>query len=1272
MLAFDAVAPIDLNQIGLSSDPASLTRVGDDVYFVADDGQSGAELYRTDGTAAGTVRVVDLAPGPAGSAPDQLTAVGGDLFFTASDDGGEPDLWKTDGTAGGTIRLIDADNDAVYEIFDLTASGNRVFFSAYEETTGYELWASDGTVGGTGLVTDLNPDALVGSLPSELTDVNGTLFFAAYGGEEDNRELYKSDGTAAGTVLVRDIDGDVFESSDPQNLTAVGNALLFSANGGDGFEPFLSDGTSGGTVQIADIVPGLEGSYPTAFHAAGSTILIVADAGRGTELLSLSGGVVSPVDADAAGNPLESPADFTDFGGDVYFVAGGGTQPGLVVDADPDLTPANSYRRWRRDFVGRVFSTASPSTGRLTHHDTGNHTFELPTLDGFTSTASDAGNDGPGYVSANAGIGDPGIGLTGIVPGDLVIRDLNITSGEVSDATYRWTISDPAGLTGLSFDGFASGNEYDDVAAGEGLVFRLYLNGSSTPAATSTTNGDALDNWFGTRDSGNISLSHPGGSNVTTATVEMTFGVAANENNTPDRNWEALVINASLTASGATSGSVGRELRRFSPAGGASLVADIVPGAGSNPSELTAAGSRLLFTADNPVDGTGRELYRTDGTAAGTTIVTDLRPGTEPTGLALSSSPTELTAIGSDVVFAAAGPGGDVELYVSDGTAASTSRLVDLNPITGDADPEQFVTVGGQTYFVATDGVNGQAIYRMTTAGPVLELDVSASSLDEIDGLAAYGNDLLFVHNTLGVYRHNPGTDVTVQITPQIPTAFNTAGDVFAVTGSRIYFVGSSPAEGIEVWTSTGGTATQAAAVRPGNLGSDPSELTIYGNNLYFAATTTADGRELFRLPVGGSTASLVTDIDPGDGDSDPVFLTTTSDRLYFVADSPTEGIELFSVSGTGPATLIDVWPGDDPRESEPRNLTAVGDTLYFSAIGPANEGRELFKTTGTTAGTVRVADINPGTNSSYPQDFAEIDGTLYFSALSDAGGRELYRTDGTAAGTVVVADLAPGAASSDPIALGALPDGRLVIAADAGAARGREIFVGTEVDGFFASDLEPGSVGSNATDFAVISGRAYVVADDPVTGRELQELIEVIPAVESVALDDGSGQRSMVRSLTVTFDTQVDVDTGAWEIENVGSAANVGFTSSQAVVDGKTVVTLDFVGTTSTAAGGSLADGNYRLTIPDTAATAGGTPLSEDFVHGDQFNDGFFRLLGDVTGNGSVQFNDALAFINAYNSTAGQPGYDDALDFNGDGSILLDDFFLFSPNYNQARPPLA
>jgi ELWxxDGT repeat protein len=282
------------------SNPSDLTAVGSTLYFMADDGVTANELWKTDGTVAGTMMVKQpILCGPCSpTSPYDFTALGSTLFFRAYDERHGSELWKTDGTAASTVMLKDINPtnvqyDPVSPYFFpsyLTAAGSALFFVTDDGVHGAELWTSDGTANGTSMVKDIWPGSDWG-YPTSLTNVNGILYFVADDGMH-GQELWKSDGTAAGTSMLKDIISN--GSSELDRLTGVGNTLYFVANDGvHGVELWTSDGTAAGTSMLKDVTPaGWSGSGPSDLTAVGSTLYFVADDGvHGAELWTSNGSV---------------------------------------------------------------------------------------------------------------------------------------------------------------------------------------------------------------------------------------------------------------------------------------------------------------------------------------------------------------------------------------------------------------------------------------------------------------------------------------------------------------------------------------------------------------------------------------------------------------------------------------------------------------------------------------------------------------------------------------------------------------------------------------------------------------------------------------------------------------------------------------------------------------------------------------------------------------------------------------------------------------------
>ena len=125
-----------------SSEISSLTGTGSLAWFVADDGIHGRELWVSDGTSSGTRMVVDLIPGEGSSLPEQLMPVGRNLVFSAHTPDHGREVWLTDGTEEGTRQLDDIAPGAIPSSpFGFTLSGPWLYFAASDGETGFELYS---------------------------------------------------------------------------------------------------------------------------------------------------------------------------------------------------------------------------------------------------------------------------------------------------------------------------------------------------------------------------------------------------------------------------------------------------------------------------------------------------------------------------------------------------------------------------------------------------------------------------------------------------------------------------------------------------------------------------------------------------------------------------------------------------------------------------------------------------------------------------------------------------------------------------------------------------------------------------------------------------------------------------------------------------------------------------------------------------------------------------------------------------------------------------
>jgi ELWxxDGT repeat protein len=311
------------------------------------DGDGGRELWRTDGTEAGTVRVKDIHPGPLGSFPSGFTFLNGAWYFAADDGESGMELWKTDGTEAGTVRVKDINTTAPgagsvpgdFKVFT-----GELYFSADDGESGRELWKTDGTGEHTAIVKDINATAPgAGSFSSGFTVFNTSdvlagseLYFSADDGV-NGFELWKTDGTGFNTVMVKDINSTApGAGSNPSGFTVfrtgsgplAKNELFFSADDGvTGMELWKSDGTEPGTVRVMDICPLLcsgGSSNPGGFTVFKGELFFAASLGVNGRLLYKTDGTTANTDPllnldFSGGGSGGGPTGFTIFNSELYF-----------------------------------------------------------------------------------------------------------------------------------------------------------------------------------------------------------------------------------------------------------------------------------------------------------------------------------------------------------------------------------------------------------------------------------------------------------------------------------------------------------------------------------------------------------------------------------------------------------------------------------------------------------------------------------------------------------------------------------------------------------------------------------------------------------------------------------------------------------------------------------------------------------------------------------------------------------------------------------------
>ncbi len=412
------------------------------------------------------------------------------------------------------------------------------------------------------------------------------------------------------------------------------------------------------------------------------------------------------------------------------------------------------------------------------------------------------------------------------------------------------------------------------------------------------------------------------------------------------------------------------------------LVADIWPGEdGSGPEHITAFGDRVIFAATT--GAAGSEVWVSDGTIDGTTMVTDLRPG------ASGSGARDFTELGDRIVFRAEANANDPQLWITDGTEAGTTPLTSFD--SEQLQVTELVSVDDSVVFSTASGL------WVSDGGTEATMLTTFASGFRAMGLTRLGDDVLFqlgdtingaelwvtdgtVDGTHLLRDIAPGTDGS------FPRDLTDAGD-YAI------FNATDPHTGFGQLWFTDGTEGGTRLLADLRAQLFPGGTAVIDHKVVFAAAEPADTLDFEPWITDGTTAGTTQIIDLTTfGASNPNAFGTAGGQAIFAVDFVASRL-LLSTDGTevgthqiGPVTPV-------PAQ---RYLTvpvvSVGDHAIFRGTDD-NTGEEPWLTDGTFAGTVRLT-VRPGRLSSEPYGFAAVGTTAFFAATDGIHGHELWAAE--------------------------------------------------------------------------------------------------------------------------------------------------------------------------------------------------------------------------------------------------------------------------------------
>lgn len=867
------------------------------------------------------------------------------------------------------------------------SSGSAVF-PAFSDTSGVELWVTDGTTGGTGQILNLNPSGGITIPTTGMVSLGSTVLFAADTGA--GLDLWSTDGTAAGTALVLDIQTGLDDSIRNMAVnSALGLACFSADNGTDGSEPWISDGTTVGTMMLTDLNP-TGASNPRFITATADGFIFVADNGTEARLYFTDGTMANTVQLDnrtsytayAETEKFLVASDlnvyFADTAGMIFQVAypaGPNQAPtladgsylipdttsgGSIIDTLTALDPEGDMLSYSilngnadGNFVldassGELSITASPTFDPMT---TPSYLLEVEVSDGTdTDTATITIELFEAVPTSPQAL--PMVGSTTATSGDINTQfqnGLRVLSGDDylyyfnRDGTQDMVMYD---LNGLAIDSIAPlrniktyGNIINDT-----LWFAAALD------AASNLNRQVLWSLYGGADD----------------LFKLNYG------GNPWINARSFTqVGNSIFFAGKNPGSSNISRSKLLRLGPGRQLADLSIASDLNTNNhefFNADGNNSLDHAFTDVGNGQYALYRaTDGTSGYEYFVYKLSDSTASLLFDASATGDGAYALGGasdstrlplpvaltsgQVILPAFSDSSDVELWITDGTTPNTTQIANLNATGGINIPTTGLVSTGATAIFAADSGNGLDLWSSdgTAAGTMMLSDINMNASDSINHMTVNpGNGLVFFAATNGMAGREPwitdGTTAgTIMLGDLNPSGSSNPNHVFAAKDGFV-FVANDGTKDLIYYTdgTTGGTTVLDTRTTYFGYGNGDEFLAVSDEFAYFGDTTGA----IYRVFL------------PEQIPNDP---PTIADETFDVAQD------------TGGGTVIGAMTASDPN----------GQALNF-AILSGNTDNDFTINGMTGEITISVgATLNAVTKPAYSLEIEVTDGELQDTAIA-------------------------------------------------------------------------------------------------------------------------------------------------------------------------------------------------------------------------------------------------------------------------------------------------
>jgi ELWxxDGT repeat protein len=874
------------------------------------------------------------------SNPKNITKGITKIYFSANDGVHGRELWVYNSIVNTTslVKDIYVNNQSGLEDSNFVTINDQLYFTANDGLNGIELWTSDGTETGTFLIKNINNngDSSIGKLKV----LNGNIFFSA-NDNVNGQELWISDGTTNGTILLKDINSGN-NSSYPKDFFIFNNNIYFLCNNGiNGIELWKSDGTSTGTVLLKDINPSTTNpsiDFGNNFIVFNNNFYFFANNGTtGFELWKSDGTTI--------GTQLLKDI-YTGFNSSSYKMVGSSTSNYFVFGA---TNSSNGNELWKSD---------GTSTGTILLKDINS------TWDGINYTSEFVTFNGKIYFTANNDLNGNELWVTdGTTIGTQIVKDIFI--GNNSSDVFKLTTTSNF----IIFSATDNSTNYKNLWKSNGTL-------------------------IGTSQIKDIDLSQ-------TSSTELSF----------------VELNNLIYFQGGNNSLSGIELwKTDGTLNSTSVVCDIFHKYGSfGNRDFIEFNNKMIFAGTDGVHGI--EPFITDGTITGTKMIKDLSPNNYSIYNDYDYRPS-FTKAGSNVYFRGTNGLLGFELFKTDGTESGTSLVKDVAPgnTSSIGDFTLFMNLNDIVFFKANDQIHGEELWRSdgTDLGTYLLKDINPGT-----GNGVTSSNLFYNHYNItnencyailngylyfigrdnleyGIWRTDGTTNGTIKVV-SLPSSgsYNYRPEIINSANGKVFFktnINNSSYGNNSLWSTDG---TQSGTVFLGSwLMSGSAHFRkniVFNNELYFTLNT-ENGIALMKSDGTFNGTVMVT--NPNFTNHETFnSLKSCGNFVYFTTglSGQSVGVQLWKTDGTNiGTTLVEEIPTGGLDYFA--DCTCIQNNLFFLKHFNSDEVWYINDNLTTPNNyQINVLNSNDFSNNYGITDIHNFNNNLLLEGTTQLSGNELY-----------------------------------------------------------------------------------------------------------------------------------------------------------------------------------------------------------------------------------------------------------------------------------------